>query len=489
MKNILILAMCLLSIFPNLSAQNKDFEIRMAVIKKVINGYNNYDYKAMKQPWVTWTKMFVTKNKLQKEFSAYYEKYGNASIDTVTFSSKYEYVVKLKMEKDIRTPRYFSFIFSENGKIEGFGETYPPLIFRKSVQSKSIDKSKFESEVTLLLTEKYIKNELMSFNGSLMILDNGKQIFKKNCGYADFLSKTKINDSTLFDLASISKQFTALAILLLEEKGKLQLSDSVQKFISDFPFQGISIKNLLTHTSGLPEYMGLMKKFWDKSKFASNYDVIEVIRKHKPKVLFSPNERFEYCNTNYVILSLIIENISGQSYAQFLKENIFNPLGMLQTRVYNTRRAKGEQIVNCSNGYVYSHESKKYISPDSSKKYEEVIYLDAITGDGNINSCLQDLLIWENELLEPKIINNGIIQKAMANHILKDGKLSNYGYGFFLTGGGNSEPLVYHTGGWPGYVCIVMNFFQQKKQIVILSNNSYENLTRMADDIATLLLY
>lgn len=489
MKNVLFSIGFLLFIFQDLSAQNNEHDIRMEVVKKVINGYNNHDYKAMKQPWVSWAKFIVTEKKLRSEYSALYEKYGRATIDTVTSSSKYEYVAKLKMEKDNRTSLYFSFIFSEGGKIEGFGQTYPQLIYKKSVKPKSIIPSEFSMKVDSLLSEKHLKSKTRPFNGSVMVLDNGNPIYKKHFGYADFELKNDINDSTLFDLASVSKQFTAMAILLLEEGGKLNLNDSITKFLPDFPYQGITIENLLTHTSGLPEYMGLVKKYWDKSKFATNYDVLEIMKEYKPKVLFQPNERFEYCNTGYVILSIIIEKTSGKSYSEFLKESIFNPLGMQHTRVYNTRRVTGEKLDNTSHGYVYSDEKKKYVLPDSTVEYKEVIYLDAITGDGNINSCLQDLLIWENELLYPKIINNTILQKAIANHSLKNGERINYGYGFFLTGGGISEPLVFHTGGWPGYFCILMNFFEQKKQVVILSNNSYDNFTRIADDIVTLFIY
>jgi len=472
----------------NLSAQNNEKDIRMDVVKKVVDGYNNHDYKAMKQPWVSWAKLIVTKNKLRKEFSVLYEKYGRATIDTVTYSSKYQYVAKLKMEKDKMTALYFSFIFSEKGKIEGFGETYPPLIYKKRVTQKSINQIEFSNKVDSLLLQKYLKSKARPFNGSILVIDNGKPIYKKHCGYADFYLKSEINDSTLFDLASVSKQFTATAILLLEKNGKLNLTDSIQKFIPDFPYHGISIDNLLTHTSGLPEYMGLLKKYWDKSKFATNYNVVEVLKEHKPNVAFQPDEGFEYCNTGYVILSIIIEKTSGKSYSEYLEESIFKSLGMSHTRVYNTRRVSGEKINNSTLGYVYSNQKNKYVLPDSTSEYQEVIYLDAITGDGNINSCLQDLLIWENELLNPKIISNKILHEMVVNRKLKNGEQINYGYGFFLTGGGNTEPLVFHTGGWPGYFCIVMNFFEQKRQIVILSNNSYDNFTRMADDIASLLI-
>lgn len=487
-KNSIYLGL-LLFVYQNLSAQKNENDARIEIVQKVINGYNHHDYAAMKQPWAGWAKLFVTKKKLETEYSVLFKKYGKATIDTVTFSSKYEYVAKLNMEKDKQTALYFSFIFSERGKIEGFGQTYPPLIYKKCVKIRQINPTEFSNEVDSLFSEKYLKNKIRPFNGSVLVLDNGNPVYKRHFGHADFDLKNNLNDSTIFDLASVSKQFTAMAILILEEGGKLKLTDSISKFLPDFPYKGISIQNLLTHTSGLPEYMDLVKKYWDKSKFASNYDVLEILKNHKPKVQFLPNERFEYCNTGYVLLSIIIEKTSGKSYSEFLKENIFLPLKMSHTRVYNSRRVNSEKIDNSAKGYVYSNEKKQYVLPDSTSQYQEVIYLDAITGDGNINSCLQDLILWENELLYPKILNSVILKKAIANHSLKSGEPINYGHGFFLTGGGISEPLVFHTGGWPGYFCIVMNFFEQKKQIVILSNNSYDDFTRIADDIASVFLY
>jgi CubicO group peptidase (beta-lactamase class C family) len=442
----------------------------------------------MRQPWAGWAKIFVTKNKLRREFEAYHEKYGSAIIDTVTYTSQYEYVAKLKMEKDKNARLYFKFIFSDKGRIEGFGESYPSLVYKKCVSPKAVNPLQFSEKVDSLMSQKYLKNEGKQFNGSVMVLDNGKPIFKKSYGHADFNLKTEINDSTLFDLGSVTKQFTSMAVLFLEENGKLNLNDSIQKFIPDFPYHGITIENLMTHTSGLPDYMDLLYKVWDKTKFATNYDVVDALIKHKPKVLFPPGQRFEYSNTGYLILSVIIEKASGKTYSAYLNESIFKPLGMNHTRVYNTRRLKDEKLNNCALGYVYSHEKKKYVLPDSLSEYRHVIYQDEITGDGSLNSCLQDLLLWENELLNPKLINKNILQKAISNRTTVAGEYINYGYGFFITGGIDCESLVYHTGGWPGYLSLVMNFFEQKKQIIVLSNNSFDNFTRIGDDIAYLLL-
>ena len=158
------------------------------------------------------------------------------------------------------------------------------------------------------------------------------------------------------------------------------LSDSVQRFIPSLPYRGITIENLLTHTSGLPDYEALLTKVWDKTKFATNYDVIELLKKHKPKAHFTANERFEYSNTGYVLLSVIIEKASGINFGDYLAAEIFQPLKMSHTRVYNTRRSKKETIDNYAYGYVYDNETKRYVLPDSTKEFQQVVYQDAITG-------------------------------------------------------------------------------------------------------------
>lgn len=488
MLRLLMLLAILLQGTTVFSALN-DTNARINTIRQVIDGYNRQEYKAMRQPWVAMGKLVVTEKKLRAEFAPFYERNGTAAIDTVILSSPYAYVAKLRMQKRQDARVYLQFIFADNGKIEGFGFSYPPLVYRKSKKSGSIqDAQLFNSHLDTVISKKYRSSATTPFNGSVVVLDNGQPIYQKHFGYADYNLKTSINDTTLYELASCSKQFTATAILLLMKDGRLQLQDSVQKFIPGFPYRPVTIEQLLTHSSGLPDYEELLERVWDKSKFATNNDVLEAFKTHKPKMLFTSGERFEYSNSGYVVLSSIIEKASGQSYVSFLKDRIFAPLGMNHTRVYNTRRVTGERLPNYAYGYVYSSADKKYKLPDSMKQHQIVVYQDAITGDGTVNSCTQDLIKWENELLHHKLLDKTLFDIATSKHKLKSGKAIDYGYGFILNGGGESERLVFHTGGWPGYTSIIMNFFDLKKQIIILSNNNYDDFTRMADDIAGMLL-
>jgi len=465
-------------------SQNALHAQKIAVIQQVIKGYNQHDYAAMRQPWIGIAKLFVTKSKLRKEFENYHLRYGNLSIDTLISENKYVYVAKLKPSKINQPNVYLSFIFNEKAKLEGFGESYPVLAYKKKIVHTYTPQN-FVEQMDSVILKKYLFSENQPFNGCLAVLDKGEIIYQKCNGFQDYSSKQSLNDTTVFELASVSKQFTALAILILEQKGLLKLSDTLQQFFPELPYSNISIENLLNHSSGLPDYETLLKKVWDKSQFAYNSDVVKLLAIHQPKALFPSGEQFEYCNTGYVLLSSIIEKVSKQSYQQFLEQHIFEPLQMKHTRVYNTRRTAKEKIENYAYGYVYSGYKNEYVLVDSLAQYNYVIYQDGITGDGTVNSCIKDLQIWEREIINPQVMSPLLFEKAFQNRTLKNGTPTNYGYGFFISG---EEKLSYHTGGWPGYTSMVMNFLDQQKQIIILSNNYYTHFTRMADEMAEALL-
>lgn len=202
------------------------------------------------------------------------------------------------------------------------------------------------------------------FNGNVLVAEKGKIIFEKSYGFADMSSKAELDSHSIFELASVSKQFTAMAILLLEKSGRITLDDSLSKYLPQLPYKGITIEHLLTHTSGLPDYMALFQKYWNKNEIAQNGHVVKLLTEHHPPSISKPGERYEYSNTGYVLLAAIIEIVTHQSFEAFLKNNIFRPLKMQQTRVYNTRRS-GEKISNYAYGYVFDEAKGEYVLPDS----------------------------------------------------------------------------------------------------------------------------
>lgn len=309
------------------------------------------------------------------------------------------------------------------------------------------------------------------FNGNVLVAKNGEVLFKKSFGLADYDAGIPLNDSAVFELASVSKQFTAMGILLLEEKGKLSLQDSLRKFFPELPYSGITLHHMLTHISGLPDYMPLFEKTWDKTKIATNADIIALLAKEKPAIHFKPGVKWEYSNTAYALLASIIEKVSGQSLQEYLKAEIFDPLGMTNTRIYSTRRS-GERIPNYAFGYVWSEEQKKHVLPDSLPNFDFVYYLDGIQGDGVVNATTADLLKWDRALALRKGLASSAIEKMFTKHSLADTTdQAYYGYGVFLENGKHGEYIT-HSGGWPGYTTNLARYPQDDYTIIVLSNNN-----------------
>jgi CubicO group peptidase (beta-lactamase class C family) len=310
------------------------------------------------------------------------------------------------------------------------------------------------------------------FNGNVLVAENGKIIFQKSYGYANFDTKRILNDSSVFELASVSKQFTATAILLLKDKNKLKLTDSLRQYFPELPYSGISIYQMLTHTSGLPDYEEAMNEKWDHNKIAFNNDMIAFLAKEKLPVLFAPGTKWTYSNTAYALLASIVEKVSGESFSAFMVQNIFQPLQMNHTRIYNTRRSLKDTIANYAFGFVYNDSLKKHLMPDSVADLKFVIYLDGIEGDGVVNSTTADLLKWDRA-----VKNHTLLSEVTQNEMLKEqamvdtAKKSHYGFGVFMEKT-DLGYIISHSGGWPGYTTYLARNVDKDQTFIVLSNNS-----------------
>lgn len=308
-------------------------------------------------------------------------------------------------------------------------------------------------------------------NGNFLIAEKGKVIYSRSFGYANEETKEKLNENSVFELASCSKQFTAMAIMILKEKGKLNLDDNITKFIPSLSnYKGITIRNLLNHTGGLPDYVPLMDSLFDKSKIATNKDIIAIFNKQNPKILFEPNTKYEYSNTGYALLASIIEKASGLTFSDFLNKSIFKPLQMKNTFVY-TRRLSPKRINNYAFGYVYSDSLKKYLLPDEITETKMVIWLDGIVGDGCVNSTLNDILKWDRALYTNKLLSAVGMKEIFEVATLNDKSKTNYGFGWRVEENADFGKIVSHTGGWPGYVAYIGRHITNDKTLIILQNH------------------
>ncbi len=324
-------------------------------------------------------------------------------------------------------------------------------------------------QLDTLYTELYKAN---AFNGNVLVAEHGEIIFTKSYGLANEATQTHLNTESIFELASVSKQFTAMGILLLQKEGLLSYDDPAVKYIPELKaYPNITIKHLLTHTGGLPDYMALANEHWNKSSIATNDDMLKLFETLTPQSDFNPNTKWEYSNTGYLILGSIIERISKLSFENYLSKKIFIPLGMKNTSVYR-RRYQPEKMNNYAEGYLYSDSLNRKMLPDELGKDSYMVYLDGIVGDGMINSNVIDLLKWDQALYSNTLINTADKSLIFSSYTTRENKETDYGFGWMIDSTDTYGKIVSHSGGWAGYTTYIERDIDNNKTIIILQNNS-----------------
>jgi CubicO group peptidase (beta-lactamase class C family) len=318
------------------------------------------------------------------------------------------------------------------------------------------------------------------FSGNVLIAGNGKAIYQKSFGMANIEKQIPIDAGTRFLIASVSKQFTATAILLLKEKGKLSLDDPLSKYIPELPYPGITLRQVLNHTSGLPDYDALMNHEWDKRKFAINDDMLRMLIQYHPDVFFPPGQKYAYSNTGYALLALVIERVSGQSFTDYMEQQVFKPFGLTHTLIYN-RRARPRKVDNYALGYVYQDSLKTFVLPDVDPVWKDAVWEDGIYGEDGVNTTAGDLLTWDQA-----VFHHQLLTAEDWAAILTPGKpaegTSNYGFGWHLQG-----PIVFHSGGWPGYMAYNEQHLDNNQTIIVLRNKFSTQLRLPVADIRVIL--
>ncbi|WP_176112991.1 serine hydrolase domain-containing protein [Sediminibacterium ginsengisoli] len=325
--------------------------------------------------------------------------------------------------------------------------------------------------------------ERTGFNGSILLAKNGEVVFEDYRGYANLSTKEPITESTTFHVASVSKTFTASVILRMMEQGRLQLSDPVEKYIPTFPYANITIKDLLTHRSGLPKYDHFMdntrtevtrvknkKGRWvtrtktyripvQVSGFATNYTVLQYMIDKRPPIEALPNRRYNYCNTNYAMLALVIEKISGLSYPKYMQDSVFRPLNMQHSFVFSIA-----DTANYQPSYNYNNSVFKLDK------------LDCVYGDKNVYSTVRDLLQWDKALYEGTFIKPETQQLAYQPYSHETRGVRNYGLGWHLVLNPGEPPVIYHNGWWHGNNAVFKRMITDTATVIILGNKFNRNI-------------
>ncbi|MDI9358706.1 MAG: serine hydrolase domain-containing protein [Phycisphaerales bacterium] len=290
------------------------------------------------------------------------------------------------------------------------------------------------------------------FNGDFLVAKNGKILFEQYSGLYNFRTEDSITPFTPIHLASISKTFTSAAILKLYQDGKLALDDNVDSYFPNFPYHNITIRLLLCHRSGLPNYVDLLESGGPVKQYLTNEDVLDYFIYQHPKMMFRPNTNFKYCNTNYVLLALIIEKITGMSLPDYLNDSIFKPLGMKNTYVFSEK-----------NKDAYTPSYTRSLVPYSLRK------LDCVYGDKNVYSTARDLLLWDDALYTHKILNQDVENLAFQGCSPHNSTNKNYGLGWRIFDDGKVK-FVYHNGWWHGNNTSFIRLIGDTATIIVLSN-------------------
>jgi CubicO group peptidase (beta-lactamase class C family) len=315
------------------------------------------------------------------------------------------------------------------------------------------------------------------FNGGILIARDGAIIYEKYAGFADLRKKNqssdnsnKITDTTSLHIASTSKTFTAVAILRMTEQGKLSINDPLKKFFPLWPYPGITVKMLLNHRSGLPNYLYFLSDSdCANRKFGINKDVLNFLISKKPAVNFSPNTHFSYSNTNFVLLALIIEKISGKSFPEYMQHEIFGPLQMNHTFIFTLK-----DTLKATPSFSYSG------------TYLDIDYLDGIYGDKNVYSTPRDLLKWDQALYTDQLISKQLLDSSFSGYSFERPSVHNYGLGWRLQFLPNGKKIVYHYGKWHGTNAAFARLMDEKATIIVLGNkftNSIYNAAHLCYDI------
>jgi CubicO group peptidase (beta-lactamase class C family) len=309
------------------------------------------------------------------------------------------------------------------------------------------------------------------FHGAVLVAKNKKIVYQNQIGTADFKKKTLLNKESVFQLASVSKQFTAAAIMLLQQRNQLKLTDTVNTYFPNFPYKDVTIKTLLNHTGGLPKYFWIAEHKWQQKKAPSNNEMMELLTTSNVQRFFKPGRNFDYSNTGYFVLASIVEKISGISFGSFLKQNIFEPLQMNHSFVYSFENDTIRE--NQLDGYRL-HRGWRHVKIRSTVN-------DAIVGDKNVYTTAEDLFKWTQGLNSGNLLSKESLALMFTKGETIYGRKVPYGFGFRIDT--KEKNSIYHYGKWNGFSTGLTTYLEDDLVVIVLEHTSYNALKSLSRKI------
>ncbi|QRR04236.1 beta-lactamase family protein [Dyadobacter sandarakinus] len=303
------------------------------------------------------------------------------------------------------------------------------------------------------------KKRRAGFNGNVLVVQKGQILYQGSFGFAHLKEKDSLTAASRFQLASLSKPFTAVAVLKLIQEGKVSLDDSVQRFFPEFPYHGVKVDMLLSHRSGLPNYIySFPDSIRHGQKYPDNLDIMDWYARvvPTPRPYNHPGRSFNYCNTNYCVLAAIVEKVTGEPFGVYLHNQILAPLGMRNTYLVTDTTSVATQL------RTVGHQYGRRLEKD---------YYDDVVGDKGLYSTTNDIYRFYNGLMQGMLLDKKLLDEAFKPRSFEHAGIRNYGYGFRMhIKEDNSPRFIYHGGWWKGYNTMLWVCPEDEAVIIVLGN-------------------
>ncbi len=350
-----------------------------------------------------------------------------------------------------------------SGKKSGVTEPMAPVPFVADTSIYYSVQGRYARQQARALDDRFDRlNRRGVFNGTVLYAEYGQEVYKGAFGYADFRKRDTLEVDDAFQLASVSKMFTAYAIMVLKQDGRLDYDDLLTLYVPEFPYEGVTIRQLLTHRSGLSRYMSLADQHWDINRPIRNEDVIDLFVKYRPAPYFKPDDGFHYCNTNYALLASVVERISGLPFDVFVKQRVFDPIGMDHSFIYHIQ---DDSVIR----YEVPVGVPGYRARGRGLAKVADYYLNGVMGDKGVYSTVEDLFRFSLALDNGYPVALAELDEAFAPgspgyYRRKD----NYGFGWRIKDAHDST--AYHFGWWKGFRTYFIRDMKNQRTLIALTN-------------------
>lgn len=348
-----------------------------------------------------------------------------------------------------------------------------PPIEMGAIQLSHTDTNSTEWKIIARKLDSFYNLQMRAgFNGSVLVGYKGQILYEKYIGYSNKEQGTPLSPNNAVQLASVSKTLTGAAILYLYQNKYLDIDLDVRTYVKQFPYDGITLRMLLNHRSGLSNYWAWLPAFYKSKAPISNDEVIQLMAKHKPKLSFKPNTRFTYCNTNYLLLASIIEEVTEMSFHKFMKDYFFDPLGMKNSFVFNAE-------IGLPATATQSYQGGYAKFPND--------YRDGVYGDKGIYSTVEDMYRFDQSLYSGKILSNETLELAYGPCSFERPGVKNYGLGWRMLCYPDDYKIIYHNGWWHGNNTCFYRFIKDNFTIIVLGNKQSNSIYRQPPAIYSII--